>query len=225
MPLHIKAYMPLNGTETGITINKIPDKCPICRNGIKPLIIKAVMIRTPPRKFVQIAFQCPFEACESLFVGIYANGDDNIFYHGASVPKSVQKKKFPEAIHNCSDDFCKIYNEASHAESLGLKNAAGPAYRKALEFLAKDYMIKKHPDREEQIHKMSLTQVIEMFEDQRMITCAKRAAWLGNDETHYIRKWEDKDMKDLKNLIGLTVRWIESELMTEEYKEDMPEGR
>lgn len=28
----------------------------------------------------------------------------------------------------------------------------------------------------------------------------ERAAWLGNDETHYVRKWPEKDVKDLKSL-------------------------
>jgi hypothetical protein len=31
-----------------------------------------------------------------------------------------------------------------------------------------------------------------------------RAIWLGNDETHYVRKWETKDLGDLKKLIDIT---------------------
>jgi hypothetical protein len=54
---------------------------------------------------------------------------------------------------------------------------------------------------------------------------AKRAAWLGNDETHYVRKWEDKDLKDLKKLISLTLHWIEVETLTLEVIADMPEGK
>jgi hypothetical protein len=54
---------------------------------------------------------------------------------------------------------------------------------------------------------------------------AKRAAWLGNDETHYIRKWEDKDLDDLKKLIKLTVLWIEMEQMTKDALVEMPEGK
>src|SRR5687767_3154472 len=50
---------------------------------------------------------------------------------------------------------------------------------------------------------------------------AKRATWLGNDATHYYRKWEDKDIHDLKNLIELTVLWIESVELTRQHEEDM----
>jgi hypothetical protein len=51
---------------------------------------------------------------------------------------------------------------------------------------------------------------------------AKRASWLGNDETHYERIWVGKDLQDLKKLIDLTVHWIEMEQMTKEAIQDMP---
>jgi hypothetical protein len=54
---------------------------------------------------------------------------------------------------------------------------------------------------------------------------AKRAAWLGNDETHYVRKWEDHDLPDLKKVIELTVLGIEMEEMTKDVIKDMPEGK
>jgi hypothetical protein len=54
---------------------------------------------------------------------------------------------------------------------------------------------------------------------------AKRAAWLGNDETHYVRKWEDHDLEDLKSLIKVTGNWIEMEAITKKYIGDMPHGK
>ena len=61
--------------------------------------------------------------------------------------------------------------------------------------------------------------------DERIKQVAKRATWLGNDETHYVRKWEDKDVKDLVSLIDLTIRWIESEIETKKLLESMPERK
>jgi hypothetical protein len=52
---------------------------------------------------------------------------------------------------------------------------------------------------------------------------AKRAVWIGNDETHYIKKWNNKDLTDLKILIDLTLHWIEMESLTETYYVEMPE--
>ena len=51
-----------------------------------------------------------------------------------------------------------------------------------------------------------------------------RAAWLGNDEVHYVRKWQDKDIEDLKRLIRLTEAWVLHSLLTDDYLADMPEG-
>ena len=63
------------------------------------------------------------------------------------------------------------------------------------------------------------------MEDARIKEVAKRAAWLGNDETHYVRIWEEKDVSDLKQLINLTVRWIENEIETRQLLENMPDSK
>jgi len=52
---------------------------------------------------------------------------------------------------------------------------------------------------------------------------AKRALWIGNDETHYSRKWEDRDINDLVTLIKLTLEWIDIERQSSEYLNEMPE--
>jgi hypothetical protein len=51
---------------------------------------------------------------------------------------------------------------------------------------------------------------------------AKRAIWLGNDETHIVRKWEKKDLQDLKSLICITVTSIKRIEQIKEYNESMP---
>ena len=48
---------------------------------------------------------------------------------------------------------------------------------------------------------------------------------LYSDEIYYTRKWEDKDINDLKSIIELTLHWIESEIRTQKLLEDMPEFR
>lgn len=61
----------------------------------------------------------------------------------------------------------------------------------------------------------------ENVQNENIKNVARRAVWLGNDETHYIRKWEDKDVNNLKHLIDLTVRWIENEIETERVLQEM----
>ncbi|GBF44630.1 hypothetical protein LPTSP2_39330 [Leptospira ellinghausenii] len=88
--------------------------------------------------------------------------------------------------------------------------------------MIKDYLIIKTPEEEEKIRKELLGNSIKnRISDQNIKSCAERAAWLGNDETHYIKKWEDKDINDLKILLQLTVKWIEAEILTKSYLENM----
>ena len=65
----------------------------------------------------------------------------------------------------------------------------------------------------------------EKIQDENLKVCAERATWLGNDETHYLKKWTDKDINDLKVLITLSVNWIHSHLLTKKYKKEMPVGK
>ncbi|HKW51947.1 MAG TPA: hypothetical protein VJQ53_09460 [Candidatus Eisenbacteria bacterium] len=58
-----------------------------------------------------------------------------------------------------------------------------------------------------------------------MRAAAKRATWLANDETHYERRWEDRDIKDVKNLVRLTVNAVENALLMAQYVQDMPEEK
>jgi hypothetical protein len=51
---------------------------------------------------------------------------------------------------------------------------------------------------------------------------SERATWLGNDETHYQRRWVDKDLSDLKVLIDLVLHWIKMEHLTDEALNSMP---
>lgn len=54
---------------------------------------------------------------------------------------------------------------------------------------------------------------------------AKRAAWLGNDESHYVRKWEECDLKHLKELISVVMNFIQSDILHDRYLAEMNEPR
>jgi hypothetical protein len=45
---------------------------------------------------------------------------------------------------------------------------------------------------------------------------------VGNDETHYKKRWADKDLSDLKTMIRIALYWIEAEYLTEEALNSMP---
>jgi archaellum biogenesis ATPase FlaH len=122
------------------------------------------------------------------------------------------------------ESFLKIYTQSSSAEASGLDQIAGMGYRKAFEFLIKDYAQYLKQDQSDRITKMPLIQVIKEFlaDDKRLVDIASRAAWLGNDESHYLKKWIDKDISDLKKVIILTLQSIEHTEATNEYISSMP---
>ena len=64
---------------------------------------------------------------------------------------------------------------------------------------------------------MLLGRVIKKYlNDVRLNAVATKGAWLGNDESHYVRKWKESDIEDLKVMINLTVKWIEMMELSEE---------
>jgi hypothetical protein len=142
------------------------------------------------------------------------------------LPQRPRSPNLPKEIAGVSQVFVTVYGQASWAEQNGNTEIAGVGYRKALEFLIKDYLIRKYPDKENTIKRTLLGTCIRTYaDDTRIKTVAERAVWLGNDETHYERLWEGKDISDLKRLINLTVNWIVMEIETETALSEMPDPR
>ena len=95
-----------------------------------------------------------------------------------------------------------------------------------MEFLIKDYLISENPDDKETIRAKPLGQCInDDVADPNIKSVSERATWLGNDETHYVRKWSGKDVGDLKSLIALSVHWIEAALLTKKLIHEMPDPK
>ena len=211
-----------NRTSRTLTFDRIPDVCPICNNGIDSRIIYGYR-KIEKSHYAQVLFQCPRDFCHSLFIGYYEGSREN--YHFVSArPIDYPDKEFSEEIVLISESFTTIYNEAREAEERGLVQICGAGYRKSLEFLIKDYAINTTDDEKirEQIKSMWLSQVIkEYIHHEQIKSVAEKATWLGNDETHYYREWTDMDVNDLKDLINLTVTWIEMDLRTRAFEEKM----
>lgn len=98
-----------------------------------------------------------------------------------------------------------------------LFHVAGMGYRKAIEFLIKDYLLYLCPADKEKIEKMSLSNCISnKLENEKLKVVASRATWIANDFVHYTRKYTDKDIGDIKRFIDACVYWIMTELITDE---------
>jgi len=197
-----------------------PELCPICKKSIKP-VFKYGYVNMPHNLYA--LYEC--RACHSAFLKsseLEQDGSSFIEGHANLSPYKLADKEFSQYINDISESFIYIYNQSYRAEQAKLKEIAGMGYRKSLEFLIKDYLclkVSEEKDRE-QILKKDLSKCIrENIKNENVKICAERATWLGNDETHYVRKHTDKDVTDLKNLISVTVYWMEMEHITEEAKE------
>ncbi|GEC73832.1 protein of unknown function [Flavobacterium flevense] len=210
----------LNGT---MTIKNHPDECPYCHKKITPVNIYG--FRNSKTNLLDVLQKCPNEQCSQTFIAYYLHiGGSSFDYIGKTTQGSLRGKVFSQTIIEISPAFNIIYNQAFTAEQQGLDEICGVGYRKALEFLIKEYAIKNKPEKKDAIEKKLLGPCIaEYVDDNRIKAVAKRAVWLGNDETHYIKKWEGKNLEDLKKLIELTVHWIEMEVLSKSFEEEMPE--
>jgi len=210
-------------------VNKIQDFCPLCHSSIKPVYRYAWM----DKRGLQAVFECPKENCHKIFIAYYRLSTldersklETEYYYSSSEPIRVKEKAFSETVTNISPQFCEVYNEAQIAEQRRLRNICSAGYRRALEFLIKDYLIHEKKDEKEEIENKILLDCIEQYvDDLRIKECAKMAAWLSDGESHYYRKWGDKDLNDLKVIIDLTVNWIESESLAKKIIEEMPETK
>lgn len=209
-----------------VELSELPDFCPYCFS--KGYV--NILTSYSEGDILQIAVQCPGEGCHGIFIGTYRLSYNSRYggdiYNLMKVqPNYFIPHEFSENIQKLSASFCTIYNQALQAESIGLDQICGCGFRKSLEYLIIDYLCILLIGKEINIKGKRLGKLIEEFiTDPRIKSTASRASWLGNDETHYYRKWTDKDIEDLKTLIQITVNWIEIELLTKMYEEDMPKS-
>ncbi|WP_318310451.1 DUF4145 domain-containing protein [Flagellimonas crocea] len=210
------------GGSSQVGYNTEPNECPFCHKKITSRIYQAFI----KDELLEIIYRCPDSDCGRTFIGIYQNelisGNTWRFNLKSTSVGTFIEANFSDNVKALSTNFVEIFNQASKAESLNLNHIAGIGFRKALEFLIKDYLISKKPDEEANIKAKFLGKCIkDDIDNVNVKEMAERATWLGNDEAHYVRKWETKDIDDLKLLIKVTLHWIEMELLTEQYRSEM----
>ncbi|MEJ2745130.1 MAG: DUF4145 domain-containing protein [bacterium] len=218
------------GPKQDVELDTFPTTCPYCGLQINAENRTASFScrgggrsPEPVQIYLEVVFQCPSQECSRLFIALYEKltSKDPLFFV-KTIPVTGHTRIFDDFVQEISPGFCQIWNEAYKAEQAGSTQICGMGYRKALEFFVKDYLIYQKSDEKTRILSTPLgTCISQYIEDPRIKACAQRAAWLGNDESHYLRKWEGKDIKDLKILIDLTVHWMNMLHLTDHYEDEM----
>ena len=195
----------LNSSESKKMKVTEPNECPICKCNIAAKILYVAYKHNDKRYTLNF---CP--ACKEVFLATHSYSGNVI----SCEPNRFAEKTFTKELSALSPQFVKIYNQASAAESSSLDEIAGIGYRKALEFLVKDFAISQNNDDSDKIKNMPLSQCINAYIDNSKIKkTAISATWLGNDETHYIRKYEDRDINDMKKFIEALVYFVSMDLI------------
>lgn len=197
-----------NGGSSKISVH-LPKDCPHCGEIVNPLALVGYKHQEFDEK-VAILCQCNNQECYNFFALEYMD-----YYSGPTPLKKYNytkniKTNLPETIKEISNGFYEIYVQSATAEEYGLDEISGMGYRKALEFLMKDFAILNYPNDEEKIKKLFLNDVIKNYysDFSEVKNLATASSWIGNDETHYERRNDDKDIKDLKNYLQATVHYI-----------------
>lgn len=210
-------------------VDVIPEICPFCNrtvdfsyNWMFEHEFEKETLSSIKHRFVDIIFTCPSPNCQRLTIYSYREIDpfkhDYTFENYYISETYYNQSEFPKTIDSISPDFVKIYNQALKAESLNLTEIIGLAYRKAFEFLIKDFIIYNNPNNDE-LHESVKNEkkfeqlLLKHFEhDGRIQSLSRRVAWLGNDEAHYLKLRSDHDVGDMKILIHLVVNYIDSDI-------------
>lgn len=199
-----------------------PSRCPHCGRVMEP----RHLVETTSDNYslddeirFGVVFQCSYDDCSKYFIQEYEKwytepiASQNEYHYRPQIDVEL-----PKNIEVVSPDFVNIYKQSIRAESEGLDLICGVGYRKAAEFLIKDYVISKNESKSEDIKNKFLGKVIDKYlEDMPKIQAlAKSVAWIGNDETHYVRKHNDRDLQDLKRFIYSTAQFIAADYDADE---------
>lgn len=205
--------------DCGVTEQQftIPDRCPNCHAyGTFPIAGAFGSPDSP--QFSTGLFYC--NHCQSFFMAEFVQdaGSSRIHHLVKTYDIDNSQPQFSDLLQQMSSEFCETYKEAIEAEANGLKRIAGPGYRKALEFLVKDFAKRSaNSEVSDKIDHMNLMQIIKTYINHSSILHLARAAtWLGNDQTHTAKKYNDYDLEDLKRFILAVAKYIDLELTTEE---------
>lgn len=210
---------------------KDPNICPHCHIVNTPHEQWNVNTRdTDDTPVVISAWLCSNDSCRRIFLVNYKmDGQDfkfNRFLNGLPKgpdwPKPILDLKSGNqngADQPSSSRFIKTYLQSLVAENSGLDELAGMGYRKAIEYLVKDWAIQEKPGDKVKIESSWLGAVIHDYYTGDLKEILERATWLGNDQAHYNKIFEEYDIEVLKELIELIMVELDRQYKKKHYIE------
>lgn len=203
----------------------IPNYCPHCGSIMMPHIIYAYSKNESWTSEPDIALllQCTAETCNKFFALEYSQG-----LYGSPVEYSYNPPiddDLPKEIKKISPSFEEIYYQSLIAEQSGLDKIAGVGFRKSIEFLIKDYLINVKGEPENDVKSEWLKPSIDRINFQPLKDLTTAADWIGNDETHYVKKLVGKDVQDMKGFIRAAILFISADYQAADAKQMLEKSK
>lgn len=176
---------------------------------------------------------CHSKICGKVFITEHIEIAEGIYYvnrflnglpKGPNWPKPILELKDGRTINleNVEESkFIKTYLQSLEAESMGFDEIAGMGFRKAIEYLVKDWAIHNKPNEKDKILSLWMSQIISEYFIGDVKEILDRATWLGNDQSHYNKLFEDFNISHLKELIDLIMVELDREFKKKQYIENI----
>jgi len=203
-----RGTIPVNNYNYGADI---PIRCPYCSAYVEPHIEEVRSLNYNGKILETITFKV--NCCSKLFFANYEFDTSLKKTTLLTVNPPAQPEPLPDEIVKMSPRFAELYKQAHFAEQQNYYELAGSGYRNALEVLVKDFAIKELNKPEHEVAKKKLYDAIGDYVPSVAVTAADVVRVLGNDYTHYERKYDDIDFEVLKKYLRIFINAIENELL------------
>lgn len=206
-----------------------PRMCMHCRNTGSQVKVELTVV-TGVNKICDAVGVYACSLCKETTVHFFENkkfyfkSDDGrntypkILVSKSTFPRDYYNVDIPTNIQTDFNRFSTIFQEAQTAEESGLSELAGMGYRKSIEFLVTDFLI-KYPTTEDLTEewltspRTTLKQKVDKLPNERLIKTGTAISYIGNDETHYSQQNPEYNIHDMKLFIKLLIKEVESEII------------
>ncbi|WAX05235.1 hypothetical protein AC844P1_00024 [Anaerostipes phage AC844P1] len=204
-----RTFFPKSGSEKFNSV--LPVECPHCGAYSTPQIVASSNLDFLNYKLWLFVFFN--DCCEKHSYALYKRMGENAEFLGI-LPVFHKTYQLPESIQKISPRFVSLFNQCFDAEENGSVELAGSGYRNALEILIKDYAIQELQKNKKEVCKKSLSKCIEDYlPTVSLAQSADVIRVLGNDHTHYERKYGDIDLEVLKRYLHIFINTIDCDYL------------
>lgn len=195
----------------------VEDECPICHYGIdmsQDLYRNYHDIHSDDLEFNIFTIHCCQHCHNGFVVRHHMRVVDGVIVEESQMlfPSEIKELFNDIEISSISPRFCDIYNQCHIAKNNNLTYLYGMGYRKAIEYLVKDYAIKENPGEQAVIENKTLHNcIVDYFKNSEAKDALLACKWIGNDETHYVNNNTIEELFLCEQLIEDVLHYIRRE--------------